>query len=146
MIMKTLDWPPNYVDNQVLFEYTMHKPDAFLVLTQRFFVIRLENGSFRGFGFTDYASANEMKKQVEKAVKLDHIQEARNRNTTKAAPNEVEISISRMHPDATVSTNSNNFSKVITYESVPRRSKGVNKKHKESFRMARSRNGDRISD
>jgi hypothetical protein len=74
-----------------------------------------------------------MKKHVEKAVKPYHIQEAGNGNATKAALNEVEISFSDMHPEATTSTNSNNFSKVIAYESVPKRSKGTNKKSKGSI-------------
>lgn len=36
--------PPYFAgqDNQILFEHTMRKPDAFMILSQRFFVIRLE--------------------------------------------------------------------------------------------------------
>ncbi|KAH9325790.1 hypothetical protein KI387_005968, partial [Taxus chinensis] len=57
------------LDGQVLFEHTMHKPNAFSVPADRFFVIRQENGSFRGFGFRDKTAANEMQERIEKAVK-----------------------------------------------------------------------------
>ena len=70
-----------------------------------------------------------MKKQVEKAVKPYHIKESVNGNPIKAPLDDVEISISHMHPEAATSSNKN-FSKVITYESVPKRSKGVIKRLK----------------
>ena len=70
-----------------------------------------------------------MKKQVEKAVKPYHIKESVNGNLIKASLDDVEMSISHMNPEATTSSNKN-FSKVITYESVPKRSKGVNKRRK----------------
>ncbi|MCO5607486.1 hypothetical protein L7F22_061682 [Adiantum nelumboides] len=47
----------NVLDNEILFEHTMHKPDSLIVLSQRFFAIQLENGSFRGFEFSDFAAA-----------------------------------------------------------------------------------------
>eukprot|EP01018_Ginkgo_biloba_P021432 Gb_01193 [translate_table: standard] len=57
------------LDGQVLFEHTMRKPDAISVPVDRFFVIRQENESFRGFGFRDKDAACEMRERIQKAVK-----------------------------------------------------------------------------
>lgn len=57
------------LDGQVLFEHTVRKPDAISVPVERFFVIRQENESFRGFGFRDKDAAHEMKERIRKSVK-----------------------------------------------------------------------------
>lgn len=57
------------LDGQVLFEHTVRKPDAISVPVERFFVIRQENESFRGFGFRDEDAAHEMKERIQKSVK-----------------------------------------------------------------------------
>ncbi|KAH7432401.1 hypothetical protein KP509_07G020900 [Ceratopteris richardii] len=61
------------LDKKILFEHTMRKPDAFITSSQRFFVIRLENDSFKGFGFSDALAACEMKEEVQKSVRPHNI-------------------------------------------------------------------------
>lgn len=110
------------LDNQILFEHTMCKPDAFIVAAQRFFVIRLENGSFRGFGFSEDVAAGEMKRQVQKAVKPYSIRELGGEGHSKdSEATELKASTS----DGilrTGSLTSRKASTVVSYESVARRS------------------------
>lgn len=70
----------NVLDDKILFEHIVRNPNAFIILSQRFFVIRLENGSFRGFGFDDFEAAREIKEQVQKAVKPHILEEHDERN------------------------------------------------------------------
>eukprot|EP00250_Pteridium_aquilinum_P019490 c24451_g1_i2 orf=501-1532(+) len=110
------------LDNQIIFEHTMRKPDAFIVLSQRFFVIRLENGSYRGFGFSEYAAACEMKKQVQKAVEPHSLQEYSGDSFVSALPaNGTDTSISERQTLATCASKKNDSS-LVAYESVPKRS------------------------
>eukprot|EP00250_Pteridium_aquilinum_P007605 c17277_g1_i1 orf=497-1555(+) len=109
------------LDNQILFEHTMRKPESFIVSAQRFFVIRLENGSFRGFGFSDDVAACEMKLQVQKAVKPFSIQEFSGESPAKdSAAHEPKASTSD-DSQRTRGSGSKKASTVISYESVPRR-------------------------
>lgn len=110
------------LDNQVLFEHTMRKPDAFMVSAQRFFVIRLENGSFRGFGFTDDGAACEMKERVQKAVKPFIIRESIETPAPKESlvVDEPRTSTIPAQPPASVSA-IKRTPDIVSYESVPRR-------------------------
>lgn len=92
------------LDGQKLFEYTMRKPQSFTSPVDRFFVISLENGSFRGFGFAYSSAAIEMKDRVIKAVQPYSI------GTT-------PIPIVDELP-----TESSGKNSVVSYRSVPRRS------------------------
>lgn len=102
------------LDNQILFEHTMRKPDAFMVLSQRFFVIRLENGSYRGFGFDEYAAACEMKKQVQKAVKPHSVQEYSEQSFTNTVYSEKQT--------LAKCASKRNDSSSMSFESGPKRS------------------------
>jgi len=93
------------LDGQMLFEHTMRKPQAFTAPVERFFVIRQENGSFRGFGFADKTAAIEMKDRVVKAVKPYSI--GSNPTPINCDENPAE---------------SSGKSSVVSYRSVPRRS------------------------
>ncbi|KAG0581478.1 hypothetical protein KC19_4G255300 [Ceratodon purpureus] len=104
------------LDGQMLFEYTMRKPQSFTVPADRFFVIRLENGSFRGFGFTDKSAAIEMKDKVIDAVQPYSI-------GTTPAPIEEESPVESAVKNL-----------VISYRSVPRRS--VSKRLNNTDRLA----------
>lgn len=111
------------LDNQVLFEYTMRKPDAFMVSALRFFVIRLENGSFRGFGFTDDVAACEMKERVQKAVKPFTIQECIDQApAAREGPINERCTSAPTAQQPASSSATKKASDVISYESVPRRS------------------------
>eukprot|EP00249_Psilotum_nudum_P019402 c27234_g2_i1 orf=291-1355(-) len=123
------------LDNQVLFEHTMRQPDAFIVSAERFFVIRLENGSFRGFGFTDKPAANEMKDQVQKAVKPFIITEQPLPNEPSAKETQTSLATSRTpsvglksgkEPQTSPTTSRSSVglksNNVVSYESIPRRS------------------------
>jgi len=92
------------LDGQMLFEHTMRKPQSFTAPVDRFFVIRQENGSFRGFGFADKSAAIEMKERVVKAVQPYII------GTTPSL-------IDEEPPVESLGKNS-----VISYRSVPKRS------------------------
>ncbi|MCO5557466.1 hypothetical protein L7F22_011031 [Adiantum nelumboides] len=74
----------NVLDNEILFEHTMHKPDSLKILSQRFFAIQLETGSFRGFGFGDFAAAREMKEHIQNAIKPHNLEEHAGENFTGA--------------------------------------------------------------
>ncbi|MCO5562800.1 hypothetical protein L7F22_016432 [Adiantum nelumboides] len=110
------------LDNQILFEHTMRKPDSFIVSARCFFVLRLENGSFRGFGFSEENAASEMKRQVQKAVKpyriQDYSEESLQNDSAALAP---KASIPDGSEGMTGSTSKKETS-VMSYESVPRRS------------------------
>lgn len=106
------------LDNQILFEHTMRKPEAFIVSARRFFVIRLENGSFRGFGFSEDVAACEMKRQVQKAVKPYRIRELGEEGLAKdSAFTEPKASTS----DGLSQTSNKKATTVMSYESVARR-------------------------
>ncbi|KAH7365048.1 hypothetical protein KP509_18G006300 [Ceratopteris richardii] len=110
------------LDNQILFEHTMRKPNAFIVSACRFFVIQLENGSFRGFGFSEKEAAIEMKRQVQKAVRPFCIQDYSEEsvlNDTVALDRKDSVkdtSVGQTSSSGTTAT------PVMSYESVPRRS------------------------
>lgn len=109
------------LDNQILFEHTMRKPDALIVSAQRFFVIRLENGSFRGFGFSEKEAASEMKRQVQKAVKPYSIQDQSGESLGRdSAATDTKASMADGSQRLKGST-SKKESSVMSYESVPRR-------------------------
>ncbi|KAI5066246.1 hypothetical protein GOP47_0018870 [Adiantum capillus-veneris] len=82
----------NVLDDQIVFEHTMHKPESLIVLSQRFFAIRLENGSFRGFGFSDFVVAREMKEHIQKAIKPHNLEEHVGGFTSVSVANENDTS------------------------------------------------------
>lgn len=92
------------LDGQKLFDYTMRKPQNFTAPVDRFFVIRQENGSFRGFGFADKSAALEMKDRVVKAVQ----------------PYSIGTTPSLIDEDPLPESSGKNS--VISYRSVPKRS------------------------
>ncbi|CAM6022405.1 unnamed protein product [Sphagnum balticum] len=96
------------LDGQMLFEHTLRKPEALNVPVQQFFVIRQDNGSYRGFGFSDKTSAVEMKDRVEKAVRPYSI-------GSNPPCHNAEQSV-------TESSSKNSSSAVVLYRTVPRRS------------------------
>eukprot|EP01018_Ginkgo_biloba_P009701 Gb_14221 [translate_table: standard] len=121
------------LDGQVLFEHTMRKPDAFIVPVDRFFVIRQENGSFRGFGFSNKAAAQEMKQRIEKAVKPYTIGCAASLDTT--TKNQERVSLESAA--RTSSASGRKKPEVLKCESVPKRSsrrtKSVNRASDQSI-------------
>jgi hypothetical protein len=96
------------LDGQMLFEHTLRKPEALTVPVQQFFVIRQDNGSFRGFGFSNKSSALEMKDRVEKAVKPYSIGS--------------NPFCSNTEQPITESASRNSSAAVVSYRTVPRRS------------------------
>ena len=52
----------------------MRKPDAISVPVERFFVIRQENESFRGFGFRDEVAARKSLPGIQKSHVLSKLQ------------------------------------------------------------------------
>lgn len=110
------------LDGQVLFEHTVRKPDAISVPVERFFVIRQENESFRGFGFRDKDAADEMKERIQKSVKPFTIQCA----------SSVTITTKDQVRDKSESTASqiegiSQKKSVLNCESVPKRSSAKSK-------------------
>uniref|UniRef100_A0A0D6R6S2 CRIB domain-containing protein n=1 Tax=Araucaria cunninghamii TaxID=56994 RepID=A0A0D6R6S2_ARACU len=106
------------LDGQVLFEHTMRRPNAFSVPVDRFFVIRQENGSFRGFGFRDKAAANEMQERVERVVRPFTIGSSSALDTT--GKNQESTSLASAGKLST--TGSCKKAEVLRCESIPRRS------------------------
>ncbi|KAH9557481.1 hypothetical protein CY35_07G086200 [Sphagnum magellanicum] len=96
------------LDGQMLFEHTLRKPEALTVPVQQFFVIRQDNGSFRGFGFSNKSSALEMKVRVEKAVQPYSIGS--------------NPFCSNTEQPITESSSRNSSAAVVSYRTVPRRS------------------------
>lgn len=106
------------LDGQVLFEHTVRKPDAISVPVERFFVIRQENESFRGFGFRDKDAAHEMKERIRKSVKPFTIECASSVTaTTKDQAKDKSDSTT-----AQIEGSSHKKSEVLRCESVPKRS------------------------
>ncbi|EFJ17862.1 hypothetical protein SELMODRAFT_451613 [Selaginella moellendorffii] len=56
------------LDGQLLFEYTVRDPQVFSTLSQQFFVLRHENGSHKGFGFSNRKAAQETQARIQRAI------------------------------------------------------------------------------
>jgi len=110
------------LDGQVLFEHTVRKPDAISVPVERFFVIRQENESFRGFGFRDKDAADEMKERIQKSVKPFTIQCAS--SVTITTKDQVR---DKSESTASQIEGSSQKKSVLNCESVPKRSSAKSK-------------------
>ncbi|KAJ7566300.1 hypothetical protein O6H91_02G096200 [Diphasiastrum complanatum] len=106
------------LDGQMLFEHTMRRAEAFSALSRRFFVVRQENGTFRGFGFSEKAAAAEMKERIFKALNPVTARSLQ-QSSTVGSNKETDKVTSKPKGTWTQKKSSNT---VVSYRSVPKRS------------------------